>query len=159
MRWNIASPPLTVALPYELQIHNASTITDTPTALLYAIAWHETISGEVSGQWTASSVISADGGHGLCQLTASWPDNWDDAQANAVYACKNFIIPDALYWYRKYGYTGETLVRCIAASYNAGISGAEAGHIIGNVDCYTTNRYAAKVLGFYRSIVATGKPA
>lgn len=158
MRWNIASEPLDKNLPYSEEITHAAFTSNTPALLLYAIAWRETISGEASHQWTASSVVSPDGGHGLMQLTSSYPTSWPDPYDNALYACDNYIIPDALYWYRMYGYSGETLIRCIAASFNAGLEGAEAGHAKGDVGLFTTNDYSGGVLKIYQSLLATGRP-
>lgn len=158
MRWNILSEPLNRDLPYVVPISDACFTSNTPALLAYAIAWRETISGEKNGSWEASSVVSPDGGHGLFQLTSSFPPSWPDPYDNALYACDNYIVPDAVYWYRKYGYSGETLVRCVAASFNAGIQGAEEGHAVGDVGKYCTGDYVEAVLGFYKKLVATGSP-
>lgn len=160
MRFGIYSGNLASNLPYALDIERAARATNTPIALLYAIAWQESIQGEVDGSWVAATVVSPDGGRGLCQLTSSFPDNWEDPTENATYACTKFILPAAQFWTNPtYGFSGEVLVKCIAATYNAGIAGSLAGHDNGNVDMYTTNgNYGESVLGFYRNIVAKAVP-
>jgi hypothetical protein len=95
--------------------------------------------------------ISADGGHGIMQLTSSFPDNWQDPTTNIDYAITNFLIPAYTAW--KAVEQGDNLVRCIAATYNAGYSLAQAGHNAGNVDLYTTNNYGARALSVYQMLV------
>lgn len=159
MKWGIESGHISTDLPYAYPITEAAISEDVPLALLYAIAWHETISGEVGGLWpSAALVVSDDGGHGLCQLTSSWPDDWQDPNANARYACDQYIIPAAEYWSKQCGYSGETLVKCIAATYNAGLGNAVAGHAHGDVDLYTTDSYGEAVLAIYQKLIETGKP-
>jgi hypothetical protein len=144
-------------LPYAAPTLSACGVADFFPSLAYAIFWRETISGEVAGMWTAATVVSPDGGHGLGQLTSlPIPPKWQDPYANALWALDNFLKPAETYWATEL--QGDDLVRAIAAEYNAGRSQAIAGHEAGNLDLYTTNGYAAAVLGYYHSIVATGKP-
>ena len=159
MRWGIYSGHVNTDLPYSMEITASGTQNNVPIALLYAIAWHESIQGEVNGSWTAATVISPDGGHGCMQLTSSWPDDWQDPISNANWACVQYILPAAQFWTNPtYGFNGLVLVKCIAATYNAGIGGALAGHNNGNIDLYTTDSYGARVQEIYEKIVATGRP-
>lgn len=144
-------------LPYAAPVLSACGVADFFPSLAYAIFWRETISGEVAGMWTAATVVSPDGGHGLGQLTSlPIPPKWQDPYANALWAIDNFLKPAESFW--KTFEQGDDLVRCIAAEYNAGRGQAIKGHEEGNVDAYTTDNYAAAVLGFYTSIVNAGKP-
>lgn len=156
MRWGLAGGPIPQHLPYAAQIQSACEDRNFSPLLAYAIAWRETIRGEVDGNWTAATVVSGDGGHGLFQLTSSYPPDWADPSANATYALDRFLIPDATYWVTRTSIRGDDLVRCLAASFNAGLGGAWAGHEKGNVDLYTTDNYAADVLRQYQRL-ATGE--
>jgi len=99
--------------------------------------------------------ISFDGGHGLMQLTSSWPDNWEDPETNIAYAVQMYMLGAYASWTSPpYSLDGDDLVRAIAASYNAGFDNALAGHRIGNVDAYTTNNYGARALSNYKALVA-----
>lgn len=157
MRWGIESGTLDPALPYVLDVSRAAIAENVPEVLLYAIAWHESIEGQVNGWWSAATVLSADGGHGLCQLTSSWPDDWEDPCANARFACTQFIVPAGEYWQSRVT-SPLDLVRCIAATYNAGLGNAVAGHAKGDVDAFTTDRYGERVAVIYENLIDTGKP-
>ena len=126
-------------------------------AVAYAIFWQESIQGQVNGKWNAATVESDDGGHGIGQLTSSWPSDWQDPTANITYAVEHYLLPALDYW--KSSLQGDDLVRAIAATYNAGLGAALAGHAQGNIDLYTTDDYAARALASYTAIVLTGKPA
>jgi hypothetical protein len=159
MRWGISGRPLALDLRYAAPITQAAIELDFPPLFLYAIAYNETIRGEIDGQWDAATVVSSDGGHGLCQLTSWWPNpGWDDPYTNAHYAVLDWLLPDSERWFAQIGATGETLVRCAAASFNAGWSNAWTGHLQGNVDLLTTNDYGATVLQTYNNLFATGQP-
>jgi hypothetical protein len=122
------------------------------------VAWHESISGEVHGLWpSASGIVSPDGGHGLFQLTSSFPDQWQEPLVNAVYAISEFLGPAASYWVL-HGESGQRLVKLVAATFNEGLAAAIKYHAEGNVDIGTTNDYGAVVLGIYNSLVATDQP-
>jgi hypothetical protein len=122
----------------------------------------------MNGFWNAATVIS-DGppaGYGIFQLTVppvgyqgNWPiDNWQDPDTNTEFALVNYLIPDMRIWVSKFGLTGDSLVKCTAASFNAGLSAAESGHEQGNVDLYDTDAYGMTVLKIYKQIAATGNP-
>jgi hypothetical protein len=156
--YGLSGAPVPSTLPYAGYINRACDVENFPPAFAYAIAWRETISGEGSSQWTAATVVSSDGGHGLYQLTASYPDDWQDPRANCEYAIDEFLRPAVSYWHGLEGYSGDDLVRLVAATFNAGLGNARAGHGAGNVDLYTTQNYAAGVLAIYKALIATGKP-
>jgi hypothetical protein len=141
-------------LPYAIDIQAGCEEHNFSPALTYAVAWRETIRGELNGSWCAATVLSGDGGHGLFQLTSSWPENnWQDPKANTSFAITKFLIP-SMNWFLDQGLTGEALIRCIAASFNAGIGGAWNAHLEGNVDLVTTgNDYAADVFQIYTAII------
>jgi len=126
-----------------------------PPCLLYAIAWRESISGEVNGQWPdAATVISGDGGHGLMQLTSSWPDDWADPIPNVLYAIDEFVLPAIHYWHGLQRFAGDTLVLLVGATFNEGLSAAEKYHALGNVDAGTSNSYGHAILGFSQKLSA-----
>lgn len=159
MRWNIAGKDIPETLLYGREINRAAHMADCPPALLYAVCYHETIVLEVAGKINAATFVADDNGHGLAQLTSWWPNpGWDQPLTNAFYAAKDWLMEDAPKWFRLCGFTGETLVRCVAASYNAGFGNAWKGHLNGNVDEYDTDNYGAAVLKIYQSLVNTGKP-
>ena len=105
-----------------------------------------------NGLADAATVISDDGGHGLLQLTSSYPANWADPYANVLYAIDNFLRSAETYWSAEL--QGNNLIRAIAAEYNAGRSQAIAGHEAGNVDLYTTNSYGQRALDMYLRLLA-----
>lgn len=154
MRDGITSGVIPASYLYSEPIGEASFSANVSAFLMYAIACNETIVGEVNGKWNAATVVSDDGGHGLFQLTSSFPDNWQDPTANADYAASHFILPDWEVWVGRYGLYGDDLVRAIAASFNAGLGNAIRGHDIGNVDAYTTDNYGQRALSLYTKLVA-----
>jgi hypothetical protein len=158
MRWGISGEPVSETLLYAVPINDAGIKQGFPPTLAYSIAWIESIQGEVNGKWNAATVQSADGGWGLFQLTSFHPDNWQDPYVNAHFAIQDWLLPDAIYWFRHYEYTGNDLIRCVAASFNAGLNGALKGHAEGDVGKYTTDRYPDRALAVYEKLVATGKP-
>jgi hypothetical protein len=139
---------------YLSYVQAAAENTGFPPQVLYCIAEQETIEGQRAGLWNAATVVSPDGGHGLCQLTFSVPDNWSNPQANAEYAVENYLRGFFVYWYRR-GYRGRDLVKLASATYNAGLSNVLAGHRNGNADEYDTNNYGQRMvqrlddLGFF----------
>jgi hypothetical protein len=148
MRNGISFGTLPTGLPFGEQITSACALSPSFSALLaYAIKWNET-----SNMDDAASVISGDGGHGLFQLTASYPIDWTDPFRNAVYAIDEFLLPAETYWATEF--QGDDLVRAIAAEFNAGRGQAIAGHEKGNLDLYTTNDYAARALATYTKLCA-----
>ena len=157
MIYGISGAPIprgvTPPLPYRDTIQRPCEELQFPPCLAYAIAWRESISGEVHGSWNARTVLSGDGGHGLFQLTSSFPEGWDDEAINVRYALSNFLIP-ALHQFARRDLRGDGLVQLVAASFNAGESAAWEAHLAGNVDLATTgNNYAEKALeNFHRLI-------
>jgi hypothetical protein len=159
MIFGISGAPIPATLPYASNVTAACIQGDMPPCFVYAIAWRESISGELEGLWpNASTVVSTDNGHGLMQLTSSWPDNWAIPTANAEYAIDEFILPAIRYWHGLQQFSGDDLVRLVAATYNAGLGNAIKGHEAGNVDLYTTNNYAAGILANLKALVAGLKP-
>jgi hypothetical protein len=149
----VSIPKLNPALPYATTIQAPCLEHGFPPCVAYAIAWRESISGEVHGSWNAATVLSGDGGHGLFQLTSEFPEGWDDEDINVRYALSNFLIPD-LHQFARRGLRGDDLVRLVAASFNAGATAAWEAHLTGNVDLATTgNDYSACVLETYQRLV------
>lgn len=159
MRWGISGAGILASLPYAKDVGGEATKLDFPPLFAYAIACRESIIGQLNGEWNAASVVSADNGHGLFQLTSWWPDpGWDDPAVNAHYAILDWLIPDVRYWTRHEGLAGEALIRCVAASFNAGLGAAINAHAAGDVDACTTDRYGDNVLRIYDSLLKTGSP-
>jgi hypothetical protein len=158
VKYGIVSGVIPAHLPYSAPIQEACTERDFSAFLTYAVAWRETIRGEIAGLWvplTAATVVSGDGGHGLCQLTSSWPNpGWETPETNVCWAIDHYLKPD-MDWLAGKGLTGEALIRGTAAAFNAGLGAAWDGHIERNdFDAYTTgNDYAADVLSVYNALV------
>ena len=146
MRDGISGVPLPDGFPYKDIIDTVGVANNVSPCLIGAIKVNE------SGLADPPDVQSADGGHGLMQLTSSWPSDWADPQANFTYAVAHFITPAWQYWADQ-GLVGENLVRAIAATYNAGLGNAIAGHRNGNVDELTTNNYGARALANYQALI------
>lgn len=138
---------LPTGFPYKAIIENLCG-SKVPPCLVGAIKLNETGTG--SGPVTEQD-ISGDGGRGIMQLTSSYPKNWQDPTANISYAVSHFIIPAMNEW--KDELQGDNLVRAIAATYNAGLGNAQAGHKIGDIDAYTTNRYGERCLQRYQALL------
>jgi hypothetical protein len=158
MIYDISGRPIPKTLPYAATIQAPCVELGFSPCLAYAIAWRESISGEVHGTWNAATVLSGDGGHGLFQLTSTFPEGWDDENINVRYALSNFLIP-ALHQFARRGLRGEDLIRLVAASFNAGESAAWEAHLAGNVDLATTgNDYSTCVLASYGRLVKGEDP-
>jgi hypothetical protein len=135
----------------------------------YSIAWRESIAGELAGLWpNALTVVASDNGSGICQVTpAGWwsPEmnsawgaiDWTNPQENAEYAIEWFLEPASVYWQGE-GYEGTTLLKFIAAEYNAGRERVIEAHAKGNVDLATTNGYAAAIVSIYTNLLERGVP-
>jgi hypothetical protein len=171
MKWGLSGAPVPANLPYAAAVNKAAFDTQASPCALYAIFWRETISSERSG-WlvqaygpgtTAANVISGDGGHGLGQLTDSFPPEWADPYTNACYAANKFYDPYLLKWLNR-GYTGTTLLKLASDDYNAGDSAVEAAHESGSADAATTGgNYGTDVVTIYLNLLAgrdpdTGRP-
>lgn len=154
-------------LPYATAINESATSRKFWPCVLGAIGWQETIGGEVSGwlaqtygaEITAATCVSGDGGHGCFQLTQSFPDDWMDPKSNARYALDAFLLPALQYWNVHVGMTGEALLRCMAAEFNAGRIAAIKGHANGEVGLFTTHdehgiSYSDNVLNHFLKLSA-----
>jgi hypothetical protein len=159
MKYGVSGAPLPDGLDYGEAVRAAASASDFAPCWLYAHAWQETI--KIDGM-DAAGALSGDGGHGLLQLTASYPSNWDDPQANASYAITNFLEPAIAYWNGVRGIDGDALVKCVAAEYNAGRTNAIKGYEAGDVGKYTTHTagvsYSDLVLRYYRQLSAGQSP-
>jgi hypothetical protein len=144
----ISGAPLPEGFPYKAIIE-AVCGEAFPPCLMGAIKMNETGLGEGPA---AELNISFDGGHGLMQLTSSYPTDWAEPAANFRYALEQFLLPALVDW--QDAEQGDNLVRCIAATYNAGYGNAQAGHAEGDVDKYTTNRYATRALAHFTALSA-----
>ena len=164
MIYGISGKSIPSNLPYAGPISQVCSANNFPPSLAYAVAQNETIDeyGDTAATrlqdgYTTDPGYDGTCGHGLFQLTSSGPPNWSDPLANAQWAItKSGFLMDAMnYWYNKYGLTGEALVKATAASFNAGIGGAEQGHLEHNdVDYFTTNHYGERALQHYRELIA-----
>jgi hypothetical protein len=156
----LRSAPVPSQLPYALACNKAlaSNLQASPM-LLYAISVVEMIAEHPDDGATRLQDGYTDPdqecGHGLCQLDSSWPADWKNPQANYAYAYAHFLEPALQFWREREGLLGDDLVRAAAATYNAGLGGAIAGHKIGDVDAYTTDRYGSRVLHVYRLLGAS----
>ena len=159
MIYGISGTSVPAQLPFASVIQTGCVNANFPPCLAYAIAWRESIRGELAGMWkSAEDVVSEDGGHGLFQLTSSYPDDWSDTAANVRYALSYFLVP-SLHFFAGTGLRGDALVRCVAAAFNEGQGTAWLDHLAGNVDLGTTgNDYASDVLTQYQRLVSGQKP-
>ena len=157
MLYDISGVSIPKTLPYAAVIQAPCLELGFPPCLAYAIAWRESISGEVSGSWNACTVLSGDGGHGLFQLTSSFPDGWEDEDVNIRYALNTFLIPSLHQFFRR-GLVGDALVRLVAAAFNAGETAAWEAHLAGDCDIATTgNNYASSILSTFHRLIK-GEP-
>jgi hypothetical protein len=158
MKYGVSGAPLPAGLDYGSEVSAAASANGFAPCWIYAHAWQETI--KVDGM-DAASAVSDDGGHGLLQLTSSYPSNWEDPQANAAYAITNYLEPAIAYWNGVRGIEGDALVKCVAAEYNAGRTNAINGYNEGDVGTYTTHTdgvsYADLVLKYYQQL-SSGQP-
>jgi len=148
MRNGVSGAPLPVGFPYKTIIDLIGMSSNFSPCLIGAVKMNETGLGQGP---TSEQDVSGDGGHGLMQLTSSWPSDWKDPQANISYAVEHFLIPAFNAW--KGTLQGDDLVRAIAATYNAGLGNAEAGHAEGDVGKFTTNHYDQRCLVKYKALV------
>ncbi len=154
-QYGISGALVNPTFPYAHVINEAAISNDVSPKLCYAIAYRETISGEINGLWpNAATVIAGDGGTGLFQLTPPPPslDNPLDPYQNAMAAMQGWILPALALWVGQ-GYQGDTLVLLVAATFNEGSEAAEKYHAQGNVDAGTTDEYGHGVLTYYTALV------
>jgi hypothetical protein len=147
MRNGIVGTPLDLSIPFAKQINAACVTANWFPYVVSAIQHNET-----GGLSDAATVVSADGGHGLMQLTSSFPANWDDPYANALYAIDEFLRPAETYWSQDF--QGNDLIRAIAAEFNAGRTAVINGHAEGDLGKYTTNSYDQRALQTYTKLLA-----
>ncbi|MGD0968620.1 MAG: hypothetical protein ABR949_10065 [Candidatus Aquilonibacter sp.] len=170
MLWGISGAPINVSLKYAAPIQDVADATSFWPLFLYAIAYRESISGEIAGLWpSALTIVAPDNGRGLCQVTPApwWSDDmneawekidWTNPNQNAAYAVMWFLQPAVEYW-QPLGNEGTVLIKLVAAEYNAGREKVIAAHAKGDVDLATTNGYAAAVLGIYANLLERGVPS
>ena len=156
MIWGLSGAPVNPTLPYAGFANRACVDMDFPPPFAYAIAFRETLC--LVPTIDPVTVVSGDGGHGIMQLTSSWPENWADPLANFTYAIRYFLLPAVQYWHGLQGYAGPVLVKLVAATYNEGLGAAIRYHNQGDVDLGTTNDYGAGVLAIYNNLVSKGTP-
>ncbi len=145
MQHGISGQLVDPKLCYAAAINAAAVTEGVSPSLLYAIAYRETILGEHLGFWIASTIVSADGGHGLCQITSPpIPPTWDDPLTNATAAARDFILPALALWSPHF--SGDALVKLVACSYNEGYGVALYWHGRGDADRGTTDHYGAAAL-------------
>lgn len=140
-----------------------------PPLLLASIAWRESISTFGAGAATCLQIgadpqtgLMPDGsnaGRGLCQLTNSFPPDWEDPIVNLTYAWQEFLQPAIRYWHGLENYTGNALIKLVGATFNEGLSAAIKYHAQGNVDLGDTDDYGAGILVIFTSLRDTGKPS
>jgi hypothetical protein len=167
MRNGISAGPLpALSLPFQDEIARACAQGPTFSPLVaYAIKVNETSSGTdpavIQDGGDPTTLLLPDGtqaGLGIFQLTSSFPQDWRDPYANALYAVTTFMLPAEEYWANQ-GFQGATLVRFIAAEYNAGRAKVIDGHnLFGDVDHYTTNNYALRALVHYETLLSGKTP-
>jgi hypothetical protein len=159
MIYGISTAPIPAHLPYAAPIQGGCTVAVFPGCLAYAIAWRETIRGQLEGLWpSAVSVMASDGGRGIFQLTSSYPTDWLDVASNIRYALSYFLVP-SLHFFAGSGLRADALVRMVAAAFNEGAEAAIFDHLLGNVDIGTTGHdYASDVLSNYYKLTAGQDP-
>jgi len=148
MRDGISGAPLPSGFPYAAIIAARCIPDSFFPCLVGAIKMNETGLGHGPDTET---IVSGDGGRGIMQLTSSYPSNWTNGAVNIGYAIDHFLIPAYQAWRGEL--QGPDLIRAIAATYNAGLGNAQAGHREGDVDKYTTNRYGARALAHYQNLL------
>lgn len=150
MRNGINGDPLPSDFPYAGTINTLCVEFTCSPALVGAIKMNETGLGQGD---TTNNVVSSDGGHGIMQLTSSYPLDWNVPASNITWAIRQFIL-QAWTAFAKMGEEGDDLVRCIAAAYNEGLGTAiEAHDVYGNVDEWDTDQYGARALAHYHAII------
>jgi len=153
-----AAPVPALGLPFADAVNLVCMQKNSFPCVLYAVGWRESIREYGLAAATRTS-DNNDGGHGIWQLTSSYPPNWQDPQANCAFAIDHFIIPALDFWFNRMGQTDVALIKCIAAEFNAGRSGAMGGFTLGNVDQNTTHgNYGHDVVTQYNRLLAHMPP-
>ena len=156
MIYGLSGRAVSSALPYATPINVACMELGFSPPLAYAIAQRETIRGQIGGLWDAATIVSTDDGHGLFQLTSSWPAKWNDPLANARYAIGGWLVPSMHHYATVHGLAGDELVKAIADSFNAGDAVVCRACREGtDPDRATSGRdYGSDVLANYKRLVA-----
>jgi hypothetical protein len=165
-RWGVSGAQVLPDLPYAVDVTSACSAVRNgfPACFAYAIAWRETIreygadaAGRLQDGW--ETLPANEVGHGLFQLTASYPTSWADPIANTKWAIAHFLLPDVAFMLDQGpALSGLTLVKLVAAAFNAGPGRAWQAHLEGDVDLATTNGYAADVASIYSQLIAGVHP-
>lgn len=158
MRDGISGAACPDALPFASVINQACIDYDFFPPLVGAIKYNETglstDPAEMEAGADRTTGLLRDGshaGHGIMQLTSSWPSTWADPASNVRYAITYYLRPSYEYW--RTIVQGDDLVRAVAASYNAGFGAAMSSHNqYGDVDYYTTCRYGERALFAYHAL-------
>jgi hypothetical protein len=152
MQYGISGAALPGGLDYGAIVESVCEELDVAPLLVYAIKMNETSPSD------PPDIVSPDGGRGIMQLTSSYPLDWADPRSNVAWAVEVFIEPALAYWssWDSVGgpFSGNDLIRLVAASYNAGLLDAIAWHEAGDVDSGTTRRYGERALANYLQLLA-----
>jgi hypothetical protein len=161
MRWGLSGQPLPEGLAYGSEISAACAAANFPACFAYAIAWRETIRGERNGKWDAATVVSADGGHGLFQLTSYVPNGWSDPLTNAEAALKYWLLPNVNSFYDRFGLRADALVKAAADAFNRGYGAVSADVSAGRDPDRASagGNYGSDVLAQYHRLVAGNPPS
>lgn len=164
MRWGISgrSLPADQALRYLEPITDACAAFNFPPCFAYAIAWRESISGEVAGTWpSAATVVSGDGGHGLFQLTSFVPTGWSDALTNAHAALQYWLVPNVNSLYDHFSLSGDQLIKAAADAFNRGYGAVQQSLKSGqDPDIGSAGgNYGSDVLAKYQRLIDGQAPA
>jgi hypothetical protein len=136
-------------------LNRAASDTRFPAPVIYAIAWHETLSSYPDALPDPETYISPGNRHGICQLNASWPNDWTNPRSNAVYAIQEFLKPAVKYWHGLHWHAGDELLRVVAATYSEGFSFGQYYHRVGP-DAH--NHYGEQIVRIYKSLITKGTP-
>ena len=143
----IEAKPVPEHHEFSAMVNDLCIAANVPPCLVYAIRLNETSEGD------PPNVTSGDGGHGIMQLTSSFPDDWEDPKSNFTYAINHFIAPDLDQAVKDTGLQGDGLIRFVAAAYNAGYGTAIEDHNRGDVDAHTTNRYGERAVAHFHDLI------
>jgi hypothetical protein len=155
MRWGVSGKTIPYDLIFATPIQAAALLEDFPPCWLYAIGKIESIDEFGASAATIMST-NGDGGHGIFQLTSSFPDNWQDPQVSAQYAIKNFLMPAVQNCLASMYLSGDQLVRVASDVYNEGWGAEQISHSLYNdADFLTTGHdYGQRALAAYKELTA-----
>lgn len=146
---------------YAESVNELSAAANVPPCLVYAIRLNETSEGDPptvledgANPDTGLLPNGDNAGHGIMQLTSSWPSDWANPSSNIEYAIAHFIKPDLEQAVIDTGLQGDGLIRFVGAAYNSGYGAALRNHNLGDVDLGDTNRYGDRVLKHFNDLIA-----